>query len=183
MEDEKKYKVMVGDPFGGYTIAGKDLSIKEAILLEKDMQVDLDYFTSTYIADKNGNKYHPTDEDRIGTLTEKERVFTIAVACHEAYRAFCQLNGDQSVREWQNAEQWQRENTLSTVKFLLDNPNSPHNVLHDILSKEKIDAGWVYGDVKDVTAKTHPCLVPFEELPEFQQKKDVLFCVLVELLR
>lgn len=31
--------------------------------------------------------------------------------------------------------------------------------------------------------KTHPCMVPFEELPEFQQKKDKLFMVIVDVLK
>lgn len=34
--------------------------------------------------------------------------------------------------------------------------------------------GWVYGEVKDLQNKTHPCLVPYEELPERQKIKDLL---------
>jgi hypothetical protein len=48
--------------------------------------------------------------------------------------------------------------------------------------KEKLDAGWVYGEVKDAEKKTHPCLVPFSELPPFQQQKDSLFCGIVDAL-
>jgi hypothetical protein len=46
---------------------------------------------------------------------------------------------------------------------------------------EKVAAGWVYGEVKDPDAKppTHPCIVPFEELPPEQQFKDVLFKTIV----
>lgn len=32
----------------------------------------------------------------------------------------------------------------------------------------KIADGWKYGEAKDPEAKTHPCLVPFDKLPEFQ---------------
>ena len=49
--------------------------------------------------------------------------------------------------------------------------------------QEKINDGWVYGEVKDAEKKTHPCIVPFEELPEFQQKKDALFCAIVDSLK
>jgi hypothetical protein len=36
--------------------------------------------------------------------------------------------------------------------------------------------------VKDAELKTHPCLVPFEELPKFQQQKDRLFRAIVKAL-
>lgn len=49
--------------------------------------------------------------------------------------------------------------------------------------KEKIGAGWGYGEVKDANAKTHPCIVPFDQLPEFQRKKDALFCAIVDALK
>jgi len=48
--------------------------------------------------------------------------------------------------------------------------------------EDKKKDGWVYGEVKDAEAKTHPCIVPFEELPEFQKKKDALFCAIVDSL-
>lgn len=49
---------------------------------------------------------------------------------------------------------------------------------------EKRDiSGWVFGEVKDAELKTHPCIVPFNQLPEFQQKKDKLFCSIVDALK
>jgi uncharacterized protein YodC (DUF2158 family) len=49
--------------------------------------------------------------------------------------------------------------------------------------KEKIAEGWVYGETKDSEKKTHPCLVSYDELPEFQKKKDALFCAIVDSLK
>jgi len=60
---------------------------------------------------------------------------------------------------------------------------SGQDAQHNSWMKEKIDTGWVYGKTKDAEAKTHPCIVPFEELPEFQQKKDGLFCAIVDALK
>jgi hypothetical protein len=40
---------------------------------------------------------------------------------------------------------------------------------------EKVKEGWVYGPEKDPEAKEHPCCVPFEELSEEMQFKDILF--------
>jgi hypothetical protein len=39
-----------------------------------------------------------------------------------------------------------------------------------------------YGPVKDVVNKIHPCIRPYEELPEAQQKKDAMFIAVVRAL-
>ena len=48
---------------------------------------------------------------------------------------------------------------------------------------EKIADGWTYGEVKDADAKTHPCMVPYDQLPEFEKKKDALFLAIVGALK
>jgi len=103
---------------------------------------------------------------------EKE---TIAIICHETNKAWCEINGDYSQKSWFEAEQWQRDSAINGVDFTIKNPESGDSALHDSWMKEKIEQGWVYGDVKDAVKKTHPCIVPFDELPVFQQKKDKLF--------
>ncbi|MDI9872744.1 RyR domain-containing protein [Flectobacillus roseus] len=65
----------------------------------------------------------------------------------------------------------------------MNNPNAGPDAQHNSWMQEKIDSGWVYGQTKDTKAKTHPCLIPFKQLPEFQQKKDVLFCAIVDALK
>lgn len=47
---------------------------------------------------------------------------------------------------------------------------------------QKANDGWVYGPVKDPEAKTHPCMVPFDELPYVQRKKDAIFRAMVHAL-
>jgi len=42
--------------------------------------------------------------------------------------------------------------------------------------------GWVYGVIKDPAAKTHPCMVPFEQLPAEQRAKDLGFKAIVRAL-
>ncbi|MBM4275973.1 MAG: RyR domain protein [Deltaproteobacteria bacterium] len=43
---------------------------------------------------------------------------------------------------------------------------------HDRWMAEKRAAGWTYGPVKDAGKKTHPSLLPWEELPEEEKDKD-----------
>jgi hypothetical protein len=49
--------------------------------------------------------------------------------------------------------------------------------------KEKVDLGWVYGEVKDAEKKTHPCILPYDELPLQQRTKDYLFKQVVDSLK
>jgi len=110
------------------------------------------------------------------------KVEYIAKCCHEANRIWCQANGDESQKHWADAEQWQRDSAIKGVHFALNNPDAPASSQHDAWSADKIADGWVFGEVKDADAKTHPCLVPFQDLPEFQQKKDKLFKAIVSAL-
>lgn len=108
---------------------------------------------------------------------------SIAFCCHEANRAWCIENGDHSQQPWDEAEDWQQVSGIKGVLFRLNNPNAPDSTQHDAWMKDKLDAGWEFGYEKDGDKKTHPCLVPFQELPEFQQKKDKLFCAIVDALK
>ena len=44
--------------------------------------------------------------------------------------------------------------------------------VHEVWSKNRIDEGWTYGPVRDDAAKKHPCLVPYEDLPESEKEYD-----------
>lgn len=43
---------------------------------------------------------------------------------------------------------------------------------HDIWAVGRLAEGWVYGEVKDSTAKTTPCLVEYAALPESEKLYD-----------
>ena len=42
--------------------------------------------------------------------------------------------------------------------------------VHEVWAQSRLDQGWILGDKRDDALKTHPCLVPYEALPE--QEKD-----------
>jgi hypothetical protein len=102
-----------------------------------------------------------------------------AMITHEANRVFCEYNGDTSQPTWAEAPQWQKDSAIAGVRFHNNNPNAGDSASHDAWSQHKVAEGWVYGEVKDPEAKTHPCLVPFEDLPADQQFKDRLFRTIV----
>ncbi len=116
-------------------------------------------------------------------ILEKVATLKIARVCHEANKMWCEGNNDFSQKTWEEAEDWQKLSAINGVEFKLNNPDAGHDAQHNAWMKEKTDAGWKYGEVKDAEAKTHPCIVPFAELPLFQQQKDALFCAIVDALK
>ena len=43
---------------------------------------------------------------------------------------------------------------------------------HEVWSVGRIRDGWTYGELRDDKNKTHPCLIPYEELPESEKEYD-----------
>lgn len=110
-------------------------------------------------------------------------VADIARVCHEVNRAYCIALGDLSQAEWHNAPLWQRDSAMNGVRLHLNNPGAGPEASHEAWMAEKVAAGWAYGKVKNSDEKTHPCLVPFSDLPREQQAKDFLFRAVVHALK
>ena len=103
----------------------------------------------------------------------------IAKVCHEVNRSYCQALGDNSQPTWEEAPLWQRSSAIDGVMFHLDNPNAGPEASHENWLKQKQADGWVYGKEKNPELKTHPCFVPFNDLPPSQKAKDYLFRTIV----
>ena len=43
---------------------------------------------------------------------------------------------------------------------------------HEVWSAGRILEGWTYGEERNDATKHHPCLVPYEELPESEKEYD-----------
>lgn len=44
--------------------------------------------------------------------------------------------------------------------------------VHEVWAETRIQQGWTYGEQRNDELKTHPCLVPYEELPESEKEYD-----------
>ena len=44
--------------------------------------------------------------------------------------------------------------------------------VHEVWAQNRLDEGWVYGNERSDTLKTHPCIVPYDELPEIEKEYD-----------
>lgn len=106
----------------------------------------------------------------------------IARVCHEVNKSYCESLGDYSQPSWEDAPQWQRDSALTGVKLHIADPNASASASHESWMAEKVADGWKWGAEKNPEAKTHPCIVPFDALPETQQAKDYIFRGVVHAL-
>lgn len=104
----------------------------------------------------------------------------IAQVCHEANRALRAVHSDLIAPGWAMISDDMRESAIAGVQTALDGATPKQ--LHEAWTERKVDTGWRYGEVADEQAKTHPCLVDYDELPERDQDKDLLFAAIVGAL-
>lgn len=105
----------------------------------------------------------------------------IARVCHEANRALQITQADPAPSpEWDAAPDWQKESAIEGVEKAIagETPEQLHQSWCDFKTAD----GWAFGAVKDADRKTHPCLVPYADLPTEQRVKDHLFQVIVDTL-
>lgn len=106
----------------------------------------------------------------------------IARVIHAAQRELQIVQGDpRPAPPWDDAPDYQCAECIAGVELALKGVTPEQS--HEAWNQRMRADGWVYGEVKDEAAKTHPCLVPFADLPEEQQAKDILFVAIVQALR
>ena len=104
-----------------------------------------------------------------------ELITTAARAAHEANRVYCASIGDTSQNAWDASPQWQKESAIKGAQMIWNDPDTTPEQSHEGWLKVKQEEGWTYGEVKDPEAKTHPCFLPYAELPANQRVKDWMF--------
>lgn len=110
-------------------------------------------------------------------------ILSIAQVCHELNKAYCLALGDDSQVEFIDAPEWQVQSAVNGVQFHLDNPEAGTADSHESWYKEKYEAGWTWGPVKDEALKEHPCMVAYDLLPVEQKAKDFIFRQTVHSLK
>ena len=44
--------------------------------------------------------------------------------------------------------------------------------VHEVWAQSRMEQGWTYGEERNDVLKHHPCLIPYEELPEVEKAYD-----------
>jgi hypothetical protein len=105
----------------------------------------------------------------------------IARVCHEANVAYCHVLGDPALAGWDGLGDDYRESARAGVRFALEKKSSAAEQ-HAAWMAERLAQGWRHGTKLDRVAKIHPNLVPYDQLPPAQRRKDRLFRAIVHAL-
>lgn len=101
---------------------------------------------------------------------------------HESVRAYKQALGEHTIPVWDDAPQWMRKSTLNAVRSRRDDPEAPPRAQHEAWMAQKEANGWCFGPTRDPGNKTHPMMVPYEQLPSTERYKDALIQAVVDVL-
>jgi hypothetical protein len=178
---EDDIRMIIEDEVKGSPIPKVVLANGQAIALQGD---NMDTLFSK-IAQARGGEGMATIVDKpspeaLATLPGTSAdVVRVAKVCHEVNRAYCESLGDISQSIWNVAPKWQKDAAIAGVLFHIQNPAAGPEASHEAWMAKRIENGWAYGEAFSEQDKTHPCMVPFAELPPEQQFKDVLFRAIV----
>lgn len=65
-------------------------------------------------------------------------------------------------------------NRLQLMDFSTNNVSQHLSfVMYERWAMNKIEAGWLYGEYRDDFDKIHPCLAPFDRLPDAERHYDI----------
>jgi hypothetical protein len=121
-----------------------------------------------------------TDIDTWALVNERRAVFV-----YEGARLGAIAAGAPVVPEpWFNREAPFKAQFLQVIEKQCgpDRKSSPQELHEDwVLAYEKM--GWTYGPERDPLAKTHPDMVPYDELSQLERDKDAVFVALCEIAR
>jgi hypothetical protein len=83
--------------------------------------------------------------------------------------------GEPGAITWDQATTAQRIASMRGVTAHIKNPFMTPKQAHDAWVEDRRNEGWVWGIDKNDALKTHPWLVPWNQLPPIQRVKDSLF--------
>lgn len=115
-----------------------------------------------------------------GALTERRAIFIYEGARMQAAAVDALVIPE----PWTNREQAFKDQFYPVIEMMCgpDRKQSPEE-LHDDWVESYENMGWTYGEIRDTVSKTHPDILPFNQLEQREQDKDGVFISLCEIAR
>jgi hypothetical protein len=108
-------------------------------------------------------------------LNFEARCTLIAQVVHAANRQYVEFIGGRANNpSWEELREEERQGLINAIKDLIENPKTPR-ASHEAWCEARKADGWKRDKVYSHHRKTHPNLVPYNELPFEEQFKDHLF--------
>lgn len=115
-----------------------------------------------------------------GTLSERRAIFVYEAARMQAVSVAAPVVPE----PWPARDEAFRTQFIGVIEMMCgpERKTSPEE-MHNDWWRAYEAMGWTYGPVRDTEAKTHPDMVPFDDLDPRERDKDAVFIALCELAR
>lgn len=114
------------------------------------------------------------------TLNERRAIFIYEAARLQAIA----VDAPVVPEHWQEREEAFRAQMLPVIEMMCGpNRKTSPEELHDDWVKAYEKMGWEYGPIRDPVAKTHPDMVPYDQLELRERDKDAVFVALCKIAR
>jgi hypothetical protein len=115
-----------------------------------------------------------------GSLVERQAIFIYEGARIAAAAAEAPIIPE----PWSERDEAFRSQFLDVIDMMTgpDRKTSPADLHADWVHAYEA-MGWRHGPVRDAAARTHPDMVPYDELGQLEQDKDSVFVALCEIAR
>jgi RyR domain len=127
------------------------------------------------------NKIPPTPEELVRSMPDSVLHEFVGKLCHEVNRAYRGCISEPPGPMWEDLTLEEQLTTKRGVNFVANNIEITGKDMHDSWLEDKTNQGWRYGPVKSVIHKTHPNMVPYDQLHQTQQAKDGIFLTICRM--
>lgn len=113
-------------------------------------------------------------------MISQKLLYMLAESCHEATKVISEQILSEEKKEWKLIDSKTKAKLLNAVNRAIEEKITDPAIAHANWITDMEKDGWQYGDKLDEENKTHPCMVPYDQLPVGQQTKDYIFLAILK---